>query len=279
MNLLIVDDEKKIRKGLLSLPWETIGILEVYETENGTRALEMLNQHTIDVIISDIKMPGLSGLELAEYIKERRLDIAVILLTGFSDFNYAQQAIHNQVVDYLLKPLRPKEILNVVAEAVKRLEKGRYQKKVVRQYEIATESMNLEEETAHLFRDVNVQCMEILIDMSRSFTQDITLNDMAKKHHFSSAYLSRMIKKETGYLFSDLLNGMRLTEAVRLLQEGNMKISLICEKTGFRDSKYFSQLFKKVIGCSPNELRKGEASEINFGLPELLNRLSDSGKS
>lgn len=278
MNLLIVDDEKKIRKGLLSLPWDSIGIGEVYETENGARALELLGEHRIDVVISDIKMPGLSGLELAEHIKKNKLDIAVILLTGFSDFNYAQQAIHNQVVDYLLKPLRPGEILNVVAEAMKRLEQSRYQKKVVRQYEIDTESLNLEEETFYLFKNVNPQCREILLDMSRSFAQDISLNSMAQKYHFSPAYLSRMIKKETGYLFSDLLKGMRLTEAVSLIREENMKISLVCEKTGFRDSKYFSQLFKKVIGCSPHELR-GTDTGTEYTLQELLIRLSGDGKA
>lgn len=278
MNLLIVDDEKKIRRGLLSLPWESIGIKTVYETDNGLQALEILDRHTIDVVVSDIKMPGRSGLEIAGYIKEKRMDCAIILLTGFSDFDYAHQAIHNQVADYLLKPLRPQEILNAVSRAMERLEKERYQKKVVRQYEIATENLSLEEEIQYIFRGVNAQCMEILMDMSRNFTQDITLNGVAEKYHFSSSYLSRMIKKETGFLFSDLLNGMRLTEAVRLLREENMKISLVCEKTGYRDSRYFSQVFKKAIGCSPNELRRGEDSGRKYDLSELLQLLSENGK-
>lgn len=120
MNLLVADDEMAIRRGMLSLPWTSIGIEEVYEAENGLQAKDILRQKRVDIIISDIKMPGLTGLELAEYVKEYDLDTAVILLTGFSDFSYAQKAIRNEVFDYMLKPLRPKDILETVSGVMKR---------------------------------------------------------------------------------------------------------------------------------------------------------------
>lgn len=140
MNLLVADDEMAIRRGMLSLPWTSIGIEEVYEAENGLQAKDILRQKRVDIIISDIKMPGLTGLELAEYVKEYDLDTAVILLTGFSDFSYAQKAIRNEVFDYMLKPLRPKDILETVSGVVKRLEQRRYQKNVVRRYETDADS-------------------------------------------------------------------------------------------------------------------------------------------
>ena len=96
MNLLVADDEMAIRRGMLSLPWSSIGIENVYEAENGLQAREMLQQKKVDIMISDIKVPGLTGLELAEYVKEYDLDTAVILLTGFSDFSYAQKAFETQ---------------------------------------------------------------------------------------------------------------------------------------------------------------------------------------
>ena len=83
MILLIADDEKTIRNGLLYLPWADIGIEEVYQAENGLAAKEILKEKRIDIVISDIKMPGLSGLELAEYIKECSMDTAVVFLTGY----------------------------------------------------------------------------------------------------------------------------------------------------------------------------------------------------
>ena len=80
MTLLIVDDESLIRNGLLSLEWETVGISEVYSSANGLEAKTLLGEHDIDIIISDIKMPGLSGLELSEYLYKTTKDTIIIYL-------------------------------------------------------------------------------------------------------------------------------------------------------------------------------------------------------
>lgn len=276
MNLLIADDEMAIRKGMLSLPWESIGIEQVYEAENGLHAREILQKEKVDIVISDIRMPGLTGLDLAAYVKEDDLDTAVILLTGFSDFSYAQKAIRNEVFDYMLKPLRPKDILDTVSGVKKRLEQRRYQEKVVRQYETDTDSVDLGDQISRQFRNANGQCMEILQDMAKGFTQDITLNSMAEKYHFSPAYLSRMIKKETGYSFSDLLNSMRLAEAAWLLKEDKVKIGMVCEKAGFRDSRYFSQVFKKAFGCCPGEFRKHAGEQKNYRIKGILELIQEN---
>lgn len=278
MNLLIADDEMAIRRGMLSLPWNTIGIDEVFEAENGLAARELLREKKVDIVISDIKMPGLTGLELAEYVKEYGLDTAVILLTGFSDFTYAQQAIRSNVVDYMLKPIRPKEILSTVEGVMKRLEKQRYQEHVVLRYEMEAESSDLEDQIRFHLGMTSEPCEKILQDMRKNFAQDITLNSMSEKYHFSPAYLSRMIKKETGYLFSDILNSMRLYEALRLLQEGSLKIGMICDRTGFRDARYFSQVFRKAFGCSPNEFRKDAQRQKKYSLKSILEMLQEKGK-
>lgn len=278
MNLLIADDEVTIRKGLLSLPWKKIGIEEVYEAENGIVAKEILQKDNVDIVISDIKMPGMTGLQLSEYVKEYNLDMAVILLTGFSDFTFAQQAIRNEVFDYMLKPIHPKDIMNTVSSVMTRLKQRRYQEKVVREYETQADSVNLGDQIYHHFGNVNEQTMNILQDMSSSFTQDISLNSIAEKYHFLVAYLSRMIKKETGYSFSEILNSMRLTEAVWLLQEDNVKIGLVCEKAGFRDSRYFSQVFKKVFGCSPGEFRKNSEEHKTYRIKTILEMIKENTK-
>ena len=270
MKLLIADDEKTIRSGVVSLPWQDLGINEVYEAENGIEAKQILQKTPIDIIISDIKMPGMTGLELAEYVKDYNLDVAVILLTGFSDFSFAQNALRNEVMDYMLKPVKPESIMETVRVVVKRLKAKRYKAKVVRQYERDANCVDLGEQVSYQFRDINDQTIVILQDMAKNFVREISLSQVASKYHFSPAYLSRMIKKETGYAFSEMIISMRLFEAAMLLKEDKVKVSLIGEKVGFKDSRYFSQVFKKVFSCTPSEYRKNANAQKTYNIKEIL---------
>lgn len=256
MKLLIADDEMTIRLGLMSLQWESIGVTEVVAAAHGLEAKEILTKGDVDIMVSDIKMPGLTGLELAQYIREYSLDTKVILLTGFSDFEYAQEAIHNQVCDYILKPLRPKDILNTVARVIAILEQKRHQEQILRQYEAREGSSDIIVQLQNCFPHVNQQMTEILIFMGKEYATDISLNTLAEKWHFSSAYLSRMFRKETGFSFSDILTSIRLMDAVQMLVDSKEKIGTICDKTGFKEQRYFSQVFKKVIGSTPGDYKK-----------------------
>lgn len=271
MRLLIADDERTIRMGLLSLPWETIGITKVYQVENGLEAMEVLKEKKIDILVSDIQMPGISGLELAEYIQKYAMDTAVVLLTGFSDFEYARTALRNGVEDYLLKPIRPKNILETISRVKDNLEKRRYQKNLVKQYETAVSSPDYQEQITWHFKGLQDQAMEILKDMAQNYSEGISLNSLAEKYHFSVGYLSRMIKKETGYSFSEILNSIRLTAAVELLADETIKISHIGDCVGFSDQKYFSQVFKKTFGISPGEYRKQKEMQ-KYSIMDILKK-------
>lgn len=256
MRLLIADDEMMIRNGLLSLPWESIGIKEVLSAENGLEAKAILAATQVDIVLSDIRMPGASGLEVAEYISRYSLDTAVIILTGFSEFEYAREAIKHQVYDYILKPLKPKDIMEKVAQAKQSMEQKRYQAKVVRDHEEKAGAFDTVCQIRSCFNGVNKQVMDMLIYMGQSFDQDICLNGLADSYHFSTTYVSRLFKKETGFAFSDILTGIRLMNAVEMLNQDKEKIGIICDRVGFRDQRYFSQVFKKVFGCTPGDYKK-----------------------
>lgn len=256
MKLLIADDEVLIRRGLLSLPWESIGIDEVCFAENGIDAKLILLENHIDILLSDIRMPGLTGLEVAGLVNQYSLDTAVILLTGFSEFEYAREAIKCNVYDYILKPLRPKDILETVTKAKERLERKRYQNQVVRQHEEKQGIFDTVTQIQNCFAGCNQQVKEMLDFIGQNFDQDITLNYLADKYHFSSTYVSKLFKKETGFPFSDILTAIRLMNAVEMLLEDKVKIVIICDDIGFKDQRYFSQVFKKVFGCTPLEYKK-----------------------
>lgn len=263
MKLLIVDDERTIRTGLMSLKWEGIGVTEVAAAANGLEAREILSQGNVDVMVSDIKMPGATGLELAQYVREYSLDTKVILLTGFSDFEFAREAIRSQVCDYILKPLRPKDILDTVARVIKTIEQKRHQEQVLRQYEAREGSSDLALQLQNCFPHVNRQMAEILEFMGQEYATDISLNILAEQWHFNNAYLSRMFRKETGFSFSDILTSIRLMNTAQMLLESREKIGTICERNGFCDQRYFSQVFKKVFGCTPGDYKKlGKAVKL-----------------
>ena len=128
---------------------------------------------------------------------------------------------------------------------------------------------------AWLFQRANRQTMEILQDMAVNYAKEVSLNSLAEKYHFSAAYLSRMIKKETGYSFSNILNSIRLTAAVRLMDQENAKIHFICDLTGFSDQKYFSQVFKKTFGCSPGEFRRQGKEKQHYTIKRILEMTED----
>jgi len=122
MKLMIVDDEKSVVDTLsLAIPWEEIGIQEIYRAYSGAAALEILSKHIVDIIITDIRMPEVSGIDLIKEIKQRKLKTKCILLSGYAEFEYAQEAIRNETFAYLLKPVRYEELFETVGSLIKEL--------------------------------------------------------------------------------------------------------------------------------------------------------------
>lgn len=242
MKLLIADDEQLIRNGLLSLDWESIGFCEVFSAENGIEARKIILSEKIDVVVTDVRMPGLTGLELAELVKEYSLDTAVVLLTGFSDFEYARKALESNVYKYLLKPFHPRDILEAVHQVSENLKQTRYKTKIIRQYEEVSGAADTVSQIKNLFPGVSETTQRILNEMANNFEKSISQSEIAERYHFSNNYLSRKIKQDTGYSFVDILTAIRITNAAQFLSEGD-RVNQACIKCGFNDQRYFSQVF------------------------------------
>ena len=127
MKALIVDDDVFVRKCLLKmLPWEELGFSEVLEAADGTSALKTALKTAPDLMISDVKMPGLSGLQLAEELRASMVDICIIILSEYSDFEYVRKALKMDVQDYILKPItreRLAEITEKIREMTAQMER------------------------------------------------------------------------------------------------------------------------------------------------------------
>ena len=126
IRMLIVDDEYYIRLGIRSaIDWQSIGIEIVGEAEDGEQGLELALELKPDLILMDIRMPFMDGLELMEKISEEHLDCGIIVLSGYDEFEYAQRAIKYGVLDYLLKPIDKQKLKETVQNASAAVRKRR----------------------------------------------------------------------------------------------------------------------------------------------------------
>ena len=122
ITMIIADDELFIRQGLMSIPWDELGIRVAGVASNGVEALSMVKAEHPQILLTDIKMPGMDGLKLIEAVKNEVPDIKAILLSGYQDFSYAHSAIRLGAMGYVLKPSDPDEIINTVLKAKKQIE-------------------------------------------------------------------------------------------------------------------------------------------------------------
>ncbi|WNS44042.1 response regulator [Paenibacillus sp. MMS20-IR301] len=135
-NIMIVDDEPVIKKGLQCfIDWSVLRCEVICEASNGMEAVELLDYHDIDIIVTDIRMPGMDGLALSEYVHHHYPQIKVIILTAFADFSYAQTAIQYEVVDFVVKTNPTEQIPRAIEKATLLLDKEREQQQKVKQLE------------------------------------------------------------------------------------------------------------------------------------------------
>ena len=119
---MIVDDEPLVRQGIIrSVNWDNHGVEQIEEASDGQQALEKYRETRVDILITDIKMPRMNGLELIRELRGESTQPIIIVLSGYSDFAYLQEAIRMEVTDYLLKPLDPEELHEVIGTAVSRI--------------------------------------------------------------------------------------------------------------------------------------------------------------
>ena len=122
--VLIADDEPMIREGLReSIAWTELGIEISAEAEDGEEALELALEHDVHIVLADLNMPIMNGIEMISALKNQKPNCQVIIITGHDEFAYAQQALRLNVTDYILKPVKPEQLFQVVTRVRDHLEK------------------------------------------------------------------------------------------------------------------------------------------------------------
>ena len=240
--VLLVDDDRLILRGLTSiLPWGEMGCRVIGMAADGLEGLRMIREQRPDILLTDIRMPNMDGLTMAAAVRSEFPRMQMAVLTAFRDFDYARQAIRLGVCRYMLKPSNLEELEEAVKEMVRRLDSQRDRKE-------AAESP--EEQEAHGYVVENA-----LGWMREHCTEHITLEDVAGQVYVSQWHLSKLINRETGMGFLDLISRMRVEQAKKLLADPARRISDAAFEAGFSDVAHFSKTFKKITGQTPGEYR------------------------
>lgn len=255
--VLIVEDEEIIRLGLVStVDWLSMQCSVVGTAEDGDVGLKMIQELQPDIVIADIRMPGMNGMDMIEEGR-KFANFRSILLTSYSEFEYAQRAVSIQTYEYMLKPLDEEKLREVIARIRVDIEKERRLNQLEMLSGVATLGTPATE-TVNAPKDPLVDTMlQRIIDSSH---EKISIETLAKELYVSPSYLSRRFKAVTGRTFLDTLNMHRVQQAVKRLNEGSESISRIAEETGFGDYKHFCEVFKRYIGQSPRSYIKSKKS-------------------
>lgn len=276
--ILVVEDEYYARKSIVKILQESdLDIQVCGEAENGMKAIELLEEYKdIALVITDIQMQKMGGLELASYLHKHIPEIDVLILTAFENFDYAREALRYNVKDYIVKPIYKENLLPPVKKVLeKQEEKSRNQEKIKNyyQWEAAKNYFPVKTIVAHeelyLKEMVIVICSgkentkkkskiveEIVHYVENNYYKNISLRELAENKYFVNySYCSRLFSQETGMNFSKYLIQYRLKKAKTLLENKDMKISFIAFEVGYNDVSHFIQSFKKSYGLTPEEYR------------------------
>ena len=238
LKLLIADDEDMIRNGIAKyIQLHTDRYEVIYTARNGQEALELILRHKPDLMLLDVQMPLKDGIEVMQDARRAEALPVTIILSGYDEFRYAQQAVRYGARDYLLKPTRSSDILKKIND-------------------IADEEFGAEQTEPEVREGKNYS-----IELAKDYIEDhyfepLTLNMVADKVGITPAYLSSLFSQHMGVTLIDYLNEVRIDHACVYLKQNYFKTYEIAYKVGYRDEKYFSKVFRKVKGMTPSEYKR-----------------------
>ncbi|MGN0372139.1 MAG: response regulator [Enterocloster sp.] len=237
--VIIADDEAKIRSGIANLfPWKQLGFEIAGIFSNGKEACDFALSHPVDLILSDIRMPIMNGLELSDKLLKHK-KVKIIFFSGYQDFEYARQALRNGVFDYLLKPIKYDDLLNCLTRAKETLDKENHQ------------SEKPEEENLSYYQKI-INTVRNYLDTDY---QTATLEQAARLVNLSPNYLSKIMKEHSDSSFSDYLLKTRMENAARMLRSIQYKQYEIAYRVGYDNPKNFSRAFHQYFHMTPSEYR------------------------
>lgn len=270
--LLVAEDEELARRELeTTVPWEEWGFMLIGAAEDGNRAWDMILERRAEVVLTDIRMPGLDGMELMRKAQSELEPAArplFVIVSGHADFAYAREAVRLGAFDYLVKPIDDAELESTMRRAESRADE--------RSRIAGLERAVSADRAVSLLRELTTERMSgsgdayvesAIADIQARFAFDLSADAVAERLGITGDHLSRLLKRATGLTFNEYLTRLRMKRAMELLGDQSVRIGEVADMSGYRDARYFSTLFRRIVGMTPSEFR--------HGLPTVSNDRSD----
>lgn len=259
MNVILVDDEEVAVNALRRrVDWEKYGVQEIFVANSAKQAQEVFQSHTIDVMVSDIEMPQGSGLELFEWVKVYYPAVECVYVTCHPEFEYVRKALQLGSADYVLKPIDYDELDGILSRLVERCRQRRAQPAP----RAAAPAGAIPEDGGE-----KGDVVETVKRYVREHIQeDIYIADIAGQVFLNEQYLMRTFKKATGLSVLEYITNERLRLAQELLTTTDWPVNRVAGAVGYGNYSYFTRLFKRSTGLTPQAFRQGYGGNDKNGL-------------
>lgn len=247
--VLLVEDDRTLRLIYSKMKtWSECGFIIEKEVEDGKKALQALENEEFDLIFTDIKMPFMDGIEMLRQLSDKGNSIPVIFASSYDDFEYARQGLILGAFDYLLKPVDPKKLTDVLTRVKVHIDKYQAEKRIDPVVAQVLNDLNVSPNSDSFVEQVASYC-------SIHYRDDLFVDDFAEAHGYSKDYFSKIFKQHFKITFHEFCSRVKVAYAIDLIRTGNYKAYEISEMLGYSSVDYFTKIFKEITGTTPSKYK------------------------
>lgn len=257
--VIIVDDSALFRREIvLTMPWEDLNCMVVGLAEDGLPGYNMIMDIRPDIVITDVRMIQMDGIEMIKKLKRYGCKARFIVVSAYSEFDYAVEALKMQADDYILKPIADGTLESAIEKSIAKISAQKVDAIPTFNNPIIEDFYeNYHQIEAKIKRnDANTYIVNASLYIREHYaTNDISIATVAKQLEISESYLVRLFRQELGITFNDYLTRHRMYLSLRLLSDFSSTIYHVAEEVGYSDYRYFAKVFKRTFQMNPSEFK------------------------